>query len=326
MLSTEDNNSEQLEKDEIDFLRRELRAARSPDSAVQWIVVVGHRPLFDSNLMYPDQLTMRAQLVPLFDEFRVDLYLSGHQHDYERTWPLRSEKPTADRSATRRRPFAQGQGTIYAVIAAERRRLRNILLGFEDGDGHAAGDAEIAQIKENKALRKQQRKQGNSAADSAIEIQERDANHDAAVQGTRDAANAAIRAALEGKSVTKLHSSAEFEWPAPAWSAVRTGEAYGYVEMRVAANASGLHWRYWRTDDNGEPEAADEFFICARDSCEFDVRDETPTKVSKKRDGGRSPAWLALLQFVVGLACLTCAYAGMGPRGLNGNKNSKRQS
>jgi hypothetical protein len=311
MLSTEDNNEVALERAEIDFLRAELQRARAPGSDVQWIVVAGHRPLFDSNVMYPDQLAMRAQLVPLFDEFHVDLYLSGHQHDYERTWPLRANKPTTDRASTRKRPFAKAHGTIYAVIAAERRHLRNILLGYEDSDGNAAGDAEVAQIKLNKAMRKEQRKQGTSVADSAVEIEQRDAGHAAAVQRLRDAANAAIRMTLEGKSVTRLHSSAEFEAPAPAWSAVRTGDAYGYVEMRFGANASGLHWRYWRTDDNGAPETADEFFVCAHEACEFELGDDgvepTGAKTAAVPPAKASAQWLPLLQVVVGVACLLVA-------------------
>jgi 3',5'-cyclic AMP phosphodiesterase CpdA len=86
MLSTEDNNAVELEEKQMQFLRRALRAARLPDSGVQWLIVVGHRPLFDSNRLYGDQTEMRAQLVPLFDEHAVDLYIGGHQHDYERTF------------------------------------------------------------------------------------------------------------------------------------------------------------------------------------------------------------------------------------------------
>jgi hypothetical protein len=69
--------------------------------------------LYDSNLAYSDDLDLRNQLVPLFDRYRVDLYLSGHEHHYERTWPLRNNRASTVVEKKNRNEFEQSAGTIY---------------------------------------------------------------------------------------------------------------------------------------------------------------------------------------------------------------------
>lgn len=50
------------------------------------------KSLYDSNRAYADDVRLRQQLVPLFDRYSVDLYVSGHEHHYERTYALRNNR------------------------------------------------------------------------------------------------------------------------------------------------------------------------------------------------------------------------------------------
>jgi len=80
--------------DQMAWLESVLRRASLPESrAVRpWIVVYGHRPLYStSSLEFPfdQQERTRKTFEPLFQKFGVDLYIAGHVHMYERTWPMR---------------------------------------------------------------------------------------------------------------------------------------------------------------------------------------------------------------------------------------------
>jgi 3',5'-cyclic AMP phosphodiesterase CpdA len=70
----------------------------------RWTVVVQHHPI------YPvakgrDYVDMRVALVPLYDEFHVDLVLQGHDHAYARSLPLKAGHPAG----------AGERGTVYVI-------------------------------------------------------------------------------------------------------------------------------------------------------------------------------------------------------------------
>ena len=91
-------------------------------------------------------LGIRREWLPLFDTYEVDLVLSGHDHGYERTFPVRGPDTRAvpgalpGAGADTRRPhpvttvdsgvFDTSQGTVHLVLgcapapAARRRRRR----------------------------------------------------------------------------------------------------------------------------------------------------------------------------------------------------------
>lgn len=80
-------------------------AAAAADTALDWIIVYLHHPPYSaaggwSGHGSDDEL--REGLVPLFDRFRVDLVLAGHDHNYERSKPLR-------------RNVFDPSGTVYIV-------------------------------------------------------------------------------------------------------------------------------------------------------------------------------------------------------------------
>lgn len=72
--------------DQLAWLERDLARARA-SRAVQFIVVYGHRPWYASKtsdwpLNAPKHI--QAAFEPLFARYRVDVYMCGHKHYYER--------------------------------------------------------------------------------------------------------------------------------------------------------------------------------------------------------------------------------------------------
>jgi alkaline phosphatase D len=70
------------------WLERTLREARQ-DPSVDMIVVFMHQCAMSTARGNGSDLGIRQAWLPLFDKYEVDLVLSGHEHDYERTYPVR---------------------------------------------------------------------------------------------------------------------------------------------------------------------------------------------------------------------------------------------
>jgi hypothetical protein len=71
------------------WLERILREARQ-DPTVDMIVVFMHQCAMSTSVTgNGSDLGIRQAWLPLFDRYEVDLVLSGHEHDYERTYPVR---------------------------------------------------------------------------------------------------------------------------------------------------------------------------------------------------------------------------------------------
>ena len=64
---------------QLPWLRSSLAASKAP-----WKVVVGHHPIYSAGL-YGNDGDAQARLAPLFKKYGVQLYINGHEHDYERT-------------------------------------------------------------------------------------------------------------------------------------------------------------------------------------------------------------------------------------------------
>ena len=79
------------------WLEQTLAAGRG-DESVDWIVVQMHQCATSSSARgNGSDLGIRQDWLPLFDRYEVDLVLAGHDHDYERTFPLRGSDPDAGR-------------------------------------------------------------------------------------------------------------------------------------------------------------------------------------------------------------------------------------
>ncbi|KAI8990155.1 Metallo-dependent phosphatase-like protein [Pilobolus umbonatus] len=86
----------------LNWLEDDLIEANKMRDKVPWIVVIGHRPLYCSYLSKKDcnenaeKLRFgnggQRGLEVLFNKYQVDLYLCGHKHLYERTYPVRNDQ------------------------------------------------------------------------------------------------------------------------------------------------------------------------------------------------------------------------------------------
>jgi len=114
------------------WLEATLAAARG-DASLDWIVVQLHQCACSSATAgVGSDLGIRREWLPLFDTYEVDLVLSGHDHGYERSFPVRgfdsgagTDALTAVVADTRRpRPvttvdsgvFDTSQGTVHLVL------------------------------------------------------------------------------------------------------------------------------------------------------------------------------------------------------------------
>ena len=77
-----DTNTNATWQHQLPWLKRVLGASSAP-----WKVVVGHHPIHSSGL-YGDDRAAIARLTPLFQRHGVQLYIHGHDHNYERSRPI----------------------------------------------------------------------------------------------------------------------------------------------------------------------------------------------------------------------------------------------
>jgi 3',5'-cyclic AMP phosphodiesterase CpdA len=79
MLDTNGNADWQRQ---LSWLRTVLARSTAP-----WKVVVGHHPIYSSGL-YGNDPGLQARLVAVMRRYGVQLYINGHEHNYERSVPI----------------------------------------------------------------------------------------------------------------------------------------------------------------------------------------------------------------------------------------------
>ncbi len=71
------------------------------ETKATWKFVMLHHPIYPSH-PWRDIPALRERLVPIFDKHHVDFVLQGHDHAYQRTYPMRgharAERPPTARS------------------------------------------------------------------------------------------------------------------------------------------------------------------------------------------------------------------------------------
>jgi hypothetical protein len=98
------------------WLRRTLGEMRA-DPAVDFVVAFFHHCAFATSSTHASDAGVRAAVAPLFDEFSVDLALQGHNHQYERSNPIRRGRSAAQApdGATVR---PETDGTTYVCVGS----------------------------------------------------------------------------------------------------------------------------------------------------------------------------------------------------------------
>ncbi len=89
----------------IDWVAADLAANQAP-----WNFVIMHQPTYSAG-SYEGRAVLQEHFVPLFEEHGVDLVLAGHDHNYQRSYPLRDHAPVnRDMNA-----YGVDDGPIYIV-------------------------------------------------------------------------------------------------------------------------------------------------------------------------------------------------------------------
>ena len=108
-------------------------AAGRRDESVDWIIVQMHQCACSSSATgNGSDLGIRQQWLPLFDRYQVDLVLNGHDHDYERSFPVRGADADAGHevatgavvntlrphpvTTTDNGVFDTSQGTVHLIL------------------------------------------------------------------------------------------------------------------------------------------------------------------------------------------------------------------
>jgi hypothetical protein len=101
-----------------EFVSNDLFYA-SQNKSINWIIVYLYKPMYTSPTQHPAQETLRDTYHSLFDYYGVDLVLQAHNHNYQRSYPLRynhtnSSSPIiADRNPS---VYNDPKGTIFLVV------------------------------------------------------------------------------------------------------------------------------------------------------------------------------------------------------------------
>ena len=93
---------------QVDWLKADLAARRS-----EWKVVYFHRPPYSSGFEHGSDLTIRNAFAPIFEQNGVQLVLSGHDHDYERTLPMKTSTRSVRQPVTYIVSGGGGAPTLY---------------------------------------------------------------------------------------------------------------------------------------------------------------------------------------------------------------------
>lgn len=92
--------------EQLTWLADDLAAAGD----ATWTVVFLHEPLYSSN-NHGSAEDLQTAFNDLFDEHGVDLVVAGHDHGYERSYPLRGGASASDHADT----YTEGEGVVHVV-------------------------------------------------------------------------------------------------------------------------------------------------------------------------------------------------------------------
>ncbi|MBD1872888.1 metallophosphoesterase [Nodosilinea sp. FACHB-131] len=93
---------------QLDWFETELRRSQAP-----WKIVFAHHPLYSSG-SHGSHQSLIDELSPLFAEHGVQLYINGHDHNYERTEPIDGTTYITSGNGAKLRPVDRSVWTATA--------------------------------------------------------------------------------------------------------------------------------------------------------------------------------------------------------------------
>ena len=100
-----DSNGSEAIAGQKDWLDSDLAAADA-DPDITWKVVMFHHPAYSASTKHGSDSYV-TPWIPILEKHHVDMVFNGHDHDYERTFPIRGDQKVGD-----------GEGVVYVVCGA----------------------------------------------------------------------------------------------------------------------------------------------------------------------------------------------------------------
>jgi acid phosphatase type 7 len=85
-----------------------------------WKLVMHHKPAWSASENHGSDVLLQSTWAPIFEANSVDMVLNGHDHDYERTFPMKGDQVKG----------TPAEGTIYVVAGGAGASLYNAGKGF----------------------------------------------------------------------------------------------------------------------------------------------------------------------------------------------------
>ena len=94
------------------WLDADLSRANANRAKVPFIVAISHRGIYSTSNHSTDGdvLLTRKSIVPILDKYGVDMVFNGHDHEYERSKPVKAGNPASGAPIV-------GTGTVYVIAA-----------------------------------------------------------------------------------------------------------------------------------------------------------------------------------------------------------------
>ena len=104
--------------DQYNFIKSDLAQA-SKDEKVDWIIVCGYKPFYTSPTEHAASGDLTEVYPPLFEKYGVDLVITAHNHNYQRTYPLHSVSEVKDNPVIKDKNvnnYSNPGGPIYVTV------------------------------------------------------------------------------------------------------------------------------------------------------------------------------------------------------------------
>jgi len=162
--------------EQFNFLLSDLESTKN-DSEINWIIVMMHRPMHSDgthfhskdigqhltglNLRFNHMLLWKTTLQPIFDYYNVDLIIQGHNHFYERSFPLKSNNMISEIDDSH---YVDPDGQIYLTVGSGGHSLHNNVI--------QKSESSVKQIKKFGFLNLELSSDGNTINGTFVDLNE----------------------------------------------------------------------------------------------------------------------------------------------------------
>ena len=119
------------------WLAHDLAVADQDRQIHPWVILFVHRPFYSSSNIHGSEAPLRDSIEELLLTYHVDMTLAGHEHNFERTYPVYNDLKLSNATGTYDDPYIDPSGPIHAVVGTGGGLLYGTLPLTETFDEHA---------------------------------------------------------------------------------------------------------------------------------------------------------------------------------------------